>query len=176
MAPRFKKNMYQTYNKDTGSKALICFRYKPEEGYKSIFLFRDRLAKNVSEKHRLVISKFESKPTPLDSWFRLFDKQNEKIIEDFFKRKQPGFISQLLKTEKWKDYKKEYEIIKKLTRFELGTSHDYTCVDVISSIHSEDDLSKLIETVATELNIGMPKNSSLGPAKEIVYSNRSFDL
>jgi hypothetical protein len=176
MAPQFKKNMYQTYKKDIGSKALICFRYKWEEGYKSIFLFRDKLADNVSEKHDLVVSKCEGRPTPLDSWFRLFDKQDGKIGEDFFKRKRPGFICQLLKTEKWKDYNREYERTNKLVRFELGTSHDYTCIDVVSSIHSEDELSKLIETVATELNIEMLKNSSLDPAKEIVYSNRSFDL
>lgn len=176
MAPRFRKNMYQTYKKDIGSKALICFRDKQEEGYKSIFLFRDKLAYNVSEKHNLVISKSEGKPTPLDSWFRLFNKQDGKIAEDLFKRKRPGFISQLLKTEKWKNYNREYEITKKLARFELGTSHDYTCIDVDSSIHSEDELSKLIETVASELNIDMLKNPSLGPARKIVYSNRSFDL
>ena len=174
MAPRFKKNMYRTYREDKGADAIICFT--DEVPYKSVFLFRDKLADKVSEVHDLFIIKFEGEPTPVDSWFRLFEKQDERIVKSFFNRKGPGGFAPIFKTEKWRKYKREEEKINQLARFELITSHDHPCIEVYSSIHSEDGLSELIESVATDLNIDMPKNLNLGSMAEIIMSNRSFDL
>ena len=174
MAPTFKKNMYRTYRKDKGSNAIICFT--DEVPSKSVFLFRDKLANKVSEVYDLFIIKFKGEPTPADSWFRLFEKQDERIVKSFFNRKGPGVFASIFKTEKWRNYKREEEKINQLVRFELMTSHDHPCIEVYSSIHSEDELSELIESVATDLNIDMPKNLNLGSMAEIIMSNHSFDL
>jgi len=176
MAPRFKRNMYQTYKEVIRTQALICFCDTSKELYKTIFQFRDKLVDKVSQTYSPFTDKIEGKSTPIDSWFRLFRQQDRKKVEDFFNTKRPGILSRILETKKWIEYKTNEKKINQSVLFELGTSHDFPCLDVYSSIHSENELSKLIESVAEELNINMTKNPNLGPAKTIVYSNHTFEL
>lgn len=71
---------------------------------------------------------------------------------------------------------KEWEGLEKLVLFDMSTSHDHTCIDIYSSIHSEDTLSKLIENVAKELDIDMPKNYRLPAKSGIIMTNKKFSL
>ena len=173
MAPIFKQNMYQTYKKDDGSDALVCF---PFSNCDLIFPFRDKLTEKILEEYNFYLHKSEGMPVKSDSWFRFFESENEKSAKDFIYKARPGFFAWMFKTEKWKNYKKEEQGFKKLVRFDMSTSHDYTCIDIYSSIHSEDTLSKLIENVAKELDIDMPKNSKLPAMSGIIMTNKKFSL
>ena len=59
---------------------------------------------------------------------------------------------------------------------QIITSHDHTCIEINSSIHSEESLSELIEAISRELNIDMPKNNDLPSMMDIICSNRTFDI
>ena len=63
-----------------------------------------------------------------------------------------------------------------MVQTQVITSHDHPCIEIYSSIHSEDSLSGLIETIAKELNVDMFKNSKLPSMNDIVMSNRTFDI
>ena len=83
MAPRFKQNMYQTYTKDIGADALICFPFSND---KFIFLFRDKLKEKISNSTNLYLNQNEGEPTKVDSWFRFFDPEDEVATKEFFSR------------------------------------------------------------------------------------------
>ncbi|MHC4111594.1 MAG: hypothetical protein ACYSUY_10990 [Planctomycetota bacterium] len=173
MAPRFKQNMYQTYKKDSGSDALVCFT---SPSFESTFLFRDKLTEKIFEKYNFYLHKSEGIPVKSDSWFRFFECENEKLAKDFLYKAHPGFFAWMFKTDKWKDYKKEDQRTKNLVRLDISTSHDHTCIEIYSSIHSVDSLSRLIENVAKELGIDMPKNSKLPAMSDIIMTNKKFSL
>ena len=76
MAPRFKQNMYQTYTKDSGADALICFPFsKDAMGWghsKFIFPFRDKLTEKISRATNLYLLKYEGVIRNADSWLLFF--------------------------------------------------------------------------------------------------------
>jgi len=176
MAPRFKQNMYQVYAKDIGADALICFPFSND---KFTFPFRDKLTEEISSTTNLYLDKNEGKPTKHDSCFRFFNLENEMLVKEFCYKEHPGLWAWILKTKKWdewKEYRKEEQKVRQLVQIEISTSHDHTCIELYSSIHSEDSLSRLIETIANELNIDMVKNPKLPSMADIIMTNRTFDI
>jgi hypothetical protein len=174
MAPRFKQNMYQTYTKDIGADALICFPFSND---KLIFPFRDKLTEKISNATNLYLLKNEGEHTRQDSWFLFFNSEDDIIFRDeFYSKYSIGFWDYIFKTKKYKEFKKEEQRIEQLVQTKIITSHDFTCIVVHSSIHSEDSFSGLIETIARELNIDMPKNSKLPSMTDILCSNRTFAI
>ena len=181
MAPRFKQNMYQTYPKDIGADALICFPFSNDAfGWfqsKFILPFRDKLTEKISNATNLYLLKHEGEPTKADSWLLFFNSEDDIIFRnEFYSKYSIGFWADIFKTKKYKEFKKEEQKIEQLVQTEILTSHDHPCIEVHSSIHSEDSLSTLIETTARELNIDMPKNSKLPSMTDIICSNRTFDI
>ena len=174
MAPRFKQNMYQTYTKDIGVDALICFPFSND---KFIFPFRDKLTEKISNETNLYLLKNEGEPTRQDSWFLFFNSEDDIIFRDeFYSKYSIGFWAYIFKTKKYKEFEKEEQKIEQLVQTQIITSHDHTCIEVDSSIHSEDSLSELIKAIARELNIDMPKNNDLPSMRDIICSNSTFDI
>jgi hypothetical protein len=81
MAPRFKQNMYQTYAKDIGADAIICFPFSNDE---FIFPFRDKLSEKISKETNLYLLKYEGEPTEADSWLLFFNSEDDIILRDEF--------------------------------------------------------------------------------------------
>ena len=77
MAPRFKQNMYQTYTKDIGADAIICFPFLND---KFIFPFRDKLTEKISKETNLYLLENEGEPTEVDSWFLFFNSEDINFI------------------------------------------------------------------------------------------------
>ena len=75
MAPRFKQNMYQTYKKDIGADALICFTYSNID---FIYPFRDKVTEKIQARFNLYLHKSEGASTKIDSWFRFFARESEE--------------------------------------------------------------------------------------------------
>ena len=173
MAPKFKQNMYQTYKKDNGADALICFIYS-SIGF--IFPFRDKLTEKIHVGFDLFLHKNEGVPTEIDSWFRFFARESEEAVKGLLCNKYPGIATWMFKTKKWKHYKIEERRINELVLLDMSTSHDHTCIEIYSSIHSESSLSELIESVAGELEIDMVKNAKLPVMSDIIMTNKTFDL
>jgi hypothetical protein len=181
MAPRFKQNMYQTYPKDIGADALICFPFSNDAfGWfqsKFIFPFRDKLTEKISNATNLYLLKYEGKPTNADSRLLFFNSEDDIIFwEEFDSKHSAGFWDDIFKTKKYKEFKREEQKIEQLVQIQIITNHDHPCLEVYSSIHSEDSLSGLIETIARELIIDMPKNSKLPSLTDIICTNRTFDI
>jgi hypothetical protein len=59
---------------------------------------------------------------------------------------------------------------------EIETSHDFPCVVVHSRINSEESMSALLQAVARELKMNLPRNIDLGPIRNVVTSNERFEL
>lgn len=173
MAPRFKQNMYRTYKNIKTADALICFADKETD---FTFPFRDKLAENILKKYNLYLNKAENGPYDIDICLRFFNLENKETAEVFFAKKYPGFLSWFLKTTTWKEYKRESQKIDQLIQIEMRTSHDYPCIDLFSSIHTEDELKILIENIAKEINIDMHYNANLPSMSDIIMSNKKFDL
>ena len=173
MAPIFKKNMYQTYKKDTDTGALICFSSEYE---KSIFQFRNRLVDSIEGINESFLYESEGKPTSFDSCLRLFPKIHKNRVEDFYRKKSPNIFAIIFNTRKAREYFLEAEEIAQLASLDISTSHDHPCIEIYSTLYSEEKLSQLINTVAAELNIKMAKNINLPAAADIIMSNRSFDM
>jgi hypothetical protein len=165
--------MYQTYTKDIGADGLICF---PFSNVKFIFPFCDKLTEKICSTTNLYLNRCEGEPKKSDSWFRFFNSADEMTAKEFFSKKHPGFWACALKTKTGKEYKSEEQKIRQLVQIEIVTSHDHTCIEVYSSKHSEDLLSELIENVAKELRIDMPKNSELPSMTDIIMTNRRFGV
>ena len=181
MAPRFEQNMYQTYTKDIGADALICFPFSNDAiGWvhsKFIFPFRDKLTEKISNATNLYLLKYEGEPTRADSRLLFFNSEDDVIFRDeFYSKYSTGFWDYIFKTKKYKAFKREEQKIEQLVQIQFITSHDHPCIEVYSSIYSEDSLSRLIETIAKELNIDMPKNSKLPSITDIICSNRTFHI
>jgi hypothetical protein len=181
MAPRFKQNMYQTYAKDKGADALICFPFSNDAmGWshsRLIFPFRDNLTAKISKATNLYLLKYEGEPTNADSRFLFFNSKDEIILRDeFYSIHSTVLWDWIFKTKKYKEFIKEEKKIEHLIQIQMITSHDHPCIEVHSSIHSEDSLSTLIDTTARELNIDMPKNSKLPSKTDIICSNRTFNI
>jgi len=181
MAPRFKQNMYQTYTKDIGADALICFPFSNDAmGWvhsKFIFPFCDKLTEKISKTTNLYLLKYEGEPTNADSWLLFFNSEDDIILRnEFYSKYSIGFWADIFKTKKYKELKREEQKIEQLVQTQVITSHDHPCIEIYSSIHSEDSLSGLIETIAKELNVDMFKNSKLPSMNDIVMSNRTFDI
>ena len=181
MAPRFKQNMYQTYTKDIGADALICFPFSNDsQGWahsKLIFPFRDKLKERISKAANLYFLKYEGEPTNADSRLLFFNSKDDIIRRDeFYSKYSIGFWTYIFKTKKYKEFKREEQKIEQLVQTQIITSHDHPCIEVYSSIYSEDSLSGLIETIASELNIDMFKNIKLPSMIDIICSNRKFDI
>ena len=173
MAPRFKQNMYRTYKKDTGVDALICFARWDD---KVIFKFRDHLFDKIGKSNEFFPVKSEGKSLPLDSYFRLFAKDCEYRVRDFYGQKIPNIFAVIFNRRKAKEYFEEAKQIARLASFDVITSHDHPCIEIYSSLYSEEELSRLIGNVAAELNIEMLKNCNLPSIENILYTNRSFDI
>ena len=109
---------------------------------------------------------------------QLFFNSGDDIIlrDEFYSKHTTGFWDWIFKTKNYKEFIKEEKKIEHLFQIQIITSHDYPCIEVLSSIHSEDSLSSLIETTARELNIDMSKNSKLPSMTDIICSNRTFDM
>jgi len=173
MAPKFKQNMYKTYKKDTGADVLVCFA---ESNVDLIYPFRDKVAEKIQARFNLYLHKSEGAPTEIDSWFRFFARESEEKAKGLLGIKNPGFIAWMFKTKKWRDYKIEEKRINELVRLDISTSHDHTCIEIYSSMHSEESLSELIESIAEEVNIDMVKNPKLPIMSDIIMTNKTFDL
>ena len=173
MAPTFKQNMYQTYKKDTGADALICFT---NSNIDFIYPFRDKVTEKIQTRFNLYLHKSEGTPTEIDSWVRFFARESEETAKGLIAKKHPGFVAWIFKTKKWKDYKIEEQRINELVLLDMHTSHDHTCIEIYSSMHLEDSLSELIESVAEELNIIMVKNPRLPVMTDIIMTNKTFNL
>lgn len=181
MAPRFKQNMYQTYIKDIGADALICFPFSNDAtGWvhsKFIFPFRDKLTEKISNETNLYLLNYEGEPTNADSWLLFFNSEDDIVFRDeFYSKHSYGFWDYILKTKRYKEFESEEQKLKQLVQTQIITSHDHPCIVVYSSIHSEDSLSELIEAIAEKLNIDMFKNSKLPSMTDIICSNRTFDI
>lgn len=174
MAPRFQQNMYQTYTKDIGADAIICFPFSND---KFIFPFRNKLTEKISKETNLYLLKNEGEPTRDDSWFLFFNSEDDIIVRDeFYSKYYIGLWNYIFKTKKYKEFIKEEKKIEQLIQAQIMTSHDHTCVEIYSSIHPEDLLSGIIEATARELNIDMPKNNDLPSMRDIICSNSTFDI
>ncbi len=172
MAPRFKKMMFQTYKSEKGADALICFPFS-EVDY--ILPLRDKLAEIIIKSKNLNLHKVLDSHYDIDSHFKFYLKEDEKTVKDFHQKEWPGIVSWVFKTKKYLTYKAEEEKIKKLIRIEAETSHDFPCIIINSSILTEEEIFQFIEQAANKLNLKVPKNSNLGPIKDIVTSNHSFN-
>ena len=172
--------MYQTYSKDWGADALICFPFsKDAMGWchsKFIFPFRNKLIETILKATNLYLLKYEGEPTNADSRLLFFYSEDDLILIDEFSKHPTGFWDWIFKTKNYKEFIKEEKKIESLIQIQIITSHDHPCIEVLSSIHSEDSLSSLIETTARELNIDMSKNSKLPSMTDIICSNRTFDM
>ena len=167
MAPRFKHRMYQTYKTSKGRDALIGFPFSEID---LIFQFRDSLSDKICESSDLFLHKSEGRPTTADSYLVFFPKQDEKTVLKFFMKKAPGIFS----WRKRASYLAERTRVNGLAQIRMETSHDFPCIIVDTSIHSEDKLSEMIDGVSEQLGVEMPKNNKLGPIRNIVTSNRTF--
>ena len=165
--------MYQTYKKDAGIDALICFAHWKT---KVIFKFRDHIFNKIGQSNEFFIDKFEGKPTAIDSCLRLFAKNYEERVRNFNTKKIPNIFADIFNTRKAREYFEEAKQIAQLASFHVSTSHDHPCIEIYSSLHSEEELSQLIDKVATELNIEMLKNCNLPPIENILYTNKSFNI
>jgi hypothetical protein len=173
MAPRFKRNMYRTYGKDKGADALVCF---VKWDGKLILKFRDQLFSQIQRTSEFFLDKSEGKPTPIDSCFQLFEKHNENRAKEFHKKKPPGIWARILNARKAREYFAEAKAIFELASFSISTSHDHPCIEIHSTLHSEEELSRLIDKTATELKIEMAENCKLPPMRHILYTNRTFEI
>ena len=171
MAPRFTTLMYQVYPSPNGADALICF---PVSQDKFIFPFRDKLTETILEKGNLQVHKAHGYPLPPDSTFQFYSEDHAISVEEFLQKKQPSLFSRLLDSDRWATFKREEELVDEMIEAEIETSHDFPCVVVRSRIHSEESLSELIQEVAKDLEMNMPRNTQLGLIKDVVTSNRSF--
>jgi hypothetical protein len=169
MAPRFTHRMYQTYKTSRGTDALIGLPFSEID---LIFQIRDSLSNKICESNDMFLHKAEGKPTPADSDLLFFPKQHEKTVQDFFTKKAPGILS----LRKKASYLVERLRIIRLAQIRIETSHDFPCIIIGTSIHSENKLSEIIDSVSKQLDIELPKNNKLGPIRNIVMSNRSFSL
>jgi hypothetical protein len=121
--------------------------------------------------------KHEGEPTEVDSWFLFFNSEDDIIFRDeFYSKYSIGLWDYIFKTKKFKEFKKEEQKIEELVQAQIITSHDHTCIEVYSSINSENYISRLIEAIARELNIDMPKNNDLPSMIDIICSNRTFGI
>ena len=173
MAPRFENLMYQVYTTESRSEAVVGF---PTDQIPSIFPFRDRLAKLILREPDLGMHKIEGIPLALDSLCRFFPKQEEPVVKKLDAMKYPGIFACLFKTNRWFAYKSQEKEVERVTRVEMETSHDFPCLIIYSSIHSEEALSDLVQNVSREMGLSISRNKKLGPIDDIVTSNRRFKL
>ena len=171
MAPRFEALMYQVYPDERGIVALVCF---PLADHESIFPFRDRLTRVILGVTDLCVHKDLGDPLPPDSLFRLYSRNHEVHVKEFLRKRYPGLFARLLRTAEWRSYRKEEEEFVELIDIEIETSHDFPCIVARSRVHSENDISELIEAVAKGLGMDMPRNRKLPAIQDVVTSNRSF--
>jgi len=169
MAPRFKHRMYQTYRTSKGTDALICFPFSEID---FIFIFRDSLSDKICESTDLYLHTSEGRPTSADSQLAFFPTEHEGTVRGFFEKKPPSIFS----FRKKASYLAERVKINRLVQIGIETSHDFPCIIIETSIHSEDILSEIIDGVSKQLDIEMPKNNKLGPIRNIVMSNKTFPL
>ncbi len=173
MAPRFKRNLFWIWKSKENIIALIGFAYS-RRNPNIILDFRDKVSNEFISDSSLVCQKTEGEPTPLDSKISFFNKSDELAVQEFFSKKRPGFIASLLKTKKYKEYCDQFRMISDLVKVDIETSHDYPCLIVSSSIHSEPDLLSRIYKVAESLSLDVAKGSELEKIEDIVMSNRNF--
>ena len=173
MAPRFTTLMYQVYPSDNGANALVCFPFTQSE---SIFLFRVKLTKALLRIEQIQVHKTQGYPLPPDSIFRFYSENRAKSVEEFLQKKYPSFFSRLLNTTEWVSFQKEEKLIVEMIDAEIETSHDFTCIVVHSRIHSEESMSELLQEVAKDLKIALPRNNNLGTIRNVVTSNQRLEL
>jgi hypothetical protein len=165
--------MYQVYPSDNGTDALVCFPVAQSE---SIFLFRDQLAEALLKISGIKVNRAQGYPLPPDSIFRFYSERHAKSVEEFLQKKRPGFFSRLLNTAEWATFQKEENSVGEMVDTEIETSHDFPCIVVHSRVHSEKSMSELLEEVAKELKMTLPRNHRLGTIRETVTSNQRFEL
>ena len=173
MTPRFTTLMYQVYPKDNGVDAIVCFPFAQSE---AIFPFRDRLTEALLKMNGIKVNKTQSYPLPPDSTFRFYSEHHAKSVEEFLQRKYPGFFSRLMHTAEWVSFQKEERLVGEMIKIEIETSHDFPCIVIHSCIHSEESMSALLQEVAKDLEMTLPRNIELGSIRDIVMSNQRFEL
>ena len=171
MTPRFTTLMYQVYPSEYGADALMCFPISQSE---FIFPFRDKLTETILEKGNLQVHKAQGYPFPPDSTFHFYSEDHAISVKEFLQKKRPSFFSHLLNSDKWATFKREEELVDEMIDAKIETSHDFPCIVIRSHIHSEESLSELMQEVARDLKMNMPRNTHLGLIEEVVTSNRSF--
>ena len=135
MAPRFTNLMYQVYPSDHGADALVCFPFAQSE---FISPFRDKLTEALLRDGDIKVNRVQGYPLPPDSTFRFYSEKHAKLVEEFFQKKRPSFLSRLMNSAKWASFQKEKRAVGKMIDVEIETSHDFPCVIVHSRIHSEE--------------------------------------
>lgn len=173
MAPRFKKNMFWCWENEDVTRAIIGFT---REDIRSIFVFRDKLtAKILEDNEEIFLRKTEGNPTPADSWFKFYSKRDKNRIEELFDMANPGFFAFLFRIQRYKDWIDTQNLISKLAKVIMETSHDFPCIDIYSNIHSSDKLKQLIKKTAEEISMNFFENPELQQIKNLL-TNRSFDI
>ena len=173
MAPRFTTFMYQVYPTDNGADALVCFPFAQSE---SIFLFRDKLTEALLKIGNIQVHRAQGYPLPPDSTFRFYSENHAISVEKFLQKKRQSFFSRLMNSAEWVSFQKEERLVGKMIDTEIETSHDFPCVIIHSHIHSEKTISELIQKIAKDLKMDMPRNTQLGLIEEVVTSNWSFNF
>jgi hypothetical protein len=173
VAPRFTTLMYQIYSSDHGTDAIICF---PSSQLEAIFPFRDKLAEELLKIDSIRVNQTQGSPLPPDSAFRFYREAHALSVEEFLQKRYPSFLSRIMNNAEWVSFQKEEKLVSEMIDVEIETSHDFPCVVVHSRIHSEESMSALLQTVARDLKMTLPRNIDLGPIRNIVISNERFEL
>jgi tetrahydromethanopterin S-methyltransferase subunit G len=134
-----RKFKYRVWEEGKITYGEIRF-FGPDED-KLCFNFRNSLIENIKNTNKLELLKYEGAPTEFDSSYLLF--KNEVVSEG----------QTLLKKFKEENNQDTWKVIKNLSTFQVGTSHDYPYVDCWSKIHSKSELIEEIQKAAQILNI-----------------------
>jgi hypothetical protein len=172
MAPRFKQLLYQTYDGSNGATAFVGFPVGLFEQISSFRnVLRDEFKKTTGFEYRTDTGFYED----VDVHVRFFDIKDAEIVNAFYSKPWPGCFSMLFRTRSYREHKAEEAKVEPLIKIEITTSHDFPCVVVAKSIHTEDAISQLIEQIARQLNLSIVRSRFGLPMNLILRSNRSFD-
>lgn len=187
MAPRFTQNVFQTYDmtgkvvstlrENVRTSALVCFA-KPEESV--IFPFRDQLLDRVVDMiggiAECYVHREQGAPTAVDSSIWLFSRADESRARQFVSTKSPGLLALIFRTRGWRLWKQEYRAILALTLLDMETSHDHPCIELYSSMHSENEVASLVSDTATGLGVPMRRIFTLPDMNAVIMSNAHYDF
>lgn len=183
MAPRFKVNMYKIWEKEERIECLICFS---NDSIDLIFNFRDMLIEYLIKNQNLELIKEEGSPTDYDSISYLFKKND--IDSALAKHTQkfpifPGLFHWVFKTRKYKNYRfennriaKDEEDLNAMVMLSIYTSHDHPCIEIYGKTNFKNCLDEYIKNIAIKLGIKIYINDNLNNMRDIICSNKEFDI